>query len=95
MAIRSVPLALTPIDQVASRTDLDRSLSPLRPTRPPNPSGSLGGGLLSNEGSLGGILLSNDAFSNAISDDTDGSGTPSPQLEARSPASRTIYKVDA
>ena len=84
MAIRSVPLALTLIDQVASRTDLDRSLSPLRPTRPPNPLGSLGG-----------VLLTNDAFSNAISDDTDGSGTPSPQLDVRSPASRTIYKVDA
>ena len=83
MAIRSVPLALTLIDQVASRTDLDRSLSPLRPTRPPNP------------GSLGGMLLANDDFSNAISDDTDGSGNPSPQLEVRSPASRTIYKVDA
>ena len=27
--------------------------------------------------------------------DTDGSGNPSPQLEVRSPASRTIYKVDA
>ena len=86
MAIRSVPLALTPIDQVASRTDLDRSLSPLRPTRPPNP-GSFG--------DFGGMLLTNDDFSNAISDDTDGSGNPSPQLEVRSPASRTIYKVDA
>ena len=89
MAIRSVPLALTLIDQVASRTDLDRSLSPLRPTRPPNPLGSLGEVLLTTNGT----------FSNAISDDgsgsPDGSGTPSPQLEVRSPASRTIYKVDA
>jgi len=41
------------------------------------------------------MLLANDDFSNAISDDTDGSGNPSPQLEVRSPASRTIYKVDA
>ena len=84
VAIRSVPLALTLIAQVASRTDLDRSLSPLKPIRP-----------TSIHGSRGEVLLSNESFSNEVSDDTNGSGTASPQLDARSPASRTIYKVDA